>query len=522
MAKITERKSGILLHPTSLPGKDGIGDLGPEAYSWIDFLSKSGTQLWQILPLGPTGYGDSPYQCFSAFAGNPYLVSPILLLEDGLLNSTDLKNRPEFPTNEVDYGPAIEWKTSLLNKAFAAFSEKQSHKLSAEFENFCEEKKEWLEDFALFMAIKEEQELHPWLDWPEPLKTRESQALEQTRESLSGKIKKHKFNQFLFFRQWARLKAYSKQKGIEIIGDMPFVIALDSSDVWSNPELFLLDEKLNPTFVAGVPPDYFSATGQLWGNPLYDWDFHQKTNFKWWVSRLGAILELVDMVRLDHFRGFAAAWHVPYGNTTAIQGEWIPGPAIELFTELKRQFPNLPIIAEDLGVITQDVEDLRDGFELPGMKILQFGFSGDPEDDFLPHHYPVHCFAYTGSHDNNTARGWYDSATGFEQQFCQDYLNFDEDSEVSDAMIRAVWQSVANYAVTTLQDLLGLGEECRFNLPGTTSGNWKWRMSPDALSLTLASFLRKLNLLYSRLSLDEKEKYTHWLASRLGEGVKPH
>lgn len=357
-----ERKSGILLHPTSLPGKDGIGDLGPEAYSWIDFLSKSGTQMWQILPLGPTGYADSPYQCFSAFAGNPYLVSPILLMEDGLLKSPDLKNRPEFPINEVDYGPAINWKTDLLNIAFTAFTEKQAEKLKSEFENFCEEKKDWLNDFALFMAIKEEQELHPWLDWPEPLKTREKEALEQTQDRLAEKIKKHKFNQFLFFRQWARLKNYARQKGIEIIGDMPFVIALDSSDVWSNPELFLLDERLNPTFVAGVPPDYFSATGQLWGNPLYDWEYHQKTNFKWWVSRLGAILELVDMVRLDHFRGFAAAWHIPYGNTTAIEGEWIKGPAIELFTELKKQFPTLPIIAEDLGVITEDVEELRDGF----------------------------------------------------------------------------------------------------------------------------------------------------------------
>lgn len=518
----TDRKSGILLHPTSLPGPDGIGDLGPEAYRWVDFLSRSGTQLWQILPLGPTGYGDSPYQCFSAFAGNPFLVNPILLFEDGLLSSADLKDRPDFPLEEVDYGPAIDWKTSLLNRAYEAFAKKDDPRLRTEFENFCEEKKAWLEDYALFMAIKETQDLHPWVDWPEPLKTRDSAAIEEAKLTLADKILKHKFNQFLFFRQWLRLKAFAVERKVEIIGDMPFVISLDSSDVWARPELFLLDENLNPTFVAGVPPDYFSVTGQLWGNPLYDWEYHIATKFEWWVSRLGATLELVDMVRLDHFRGFAAAWHVPYRNTTAIEGEWVPGPAVELFNELKRNFPALPIIAEDLGVITEDVESLRDGFELPGMKILQFGFTGDPEDDFLPHHYPVHCFAYTGSHDNNTARGWFDDATESEQQFCKDYLHFEMAEEVAEAMIRAIWQSVAKFAVAPIQDFLGLGAETRFNLPGTTAGNWKWRMKPDALTSALNAKIRRMNLLYSRLSVEEKNRYTQWLESHRGDGVKPH
>jgi len=517
-----ERKSGILLHPTSLPGPDGIGDLGPEVYRWIDFLDRSGTQLWQILPLGPTGYGDSPYQCFSAFAGNPFLISPLVLFEEGLLRIQDLKERPDFPLNEVDFGPVIVWKTLLLNKAFLAFREKAQPALLREFEAFSEEKKDWLDDFALFMAIKESQDLHPWIEWPTSLKTRQPDAIEEAKNKLADTIQKHKFNQFFFFRQWARVKEYANQKGIQIIGDMPFVISLDSSDVWANPELFLLDEHLNPTFVAGVPPDYFSETGQLWGNPLYDWKFHQETNFTWWVSRLRSILEQVDMVRLDHFRGFAAAWHVPYGNETAIQGEWIPGPSLELFTELKKHFPNLPIIAEDLGIITPDVKNLRDGFGLPGMKILQFGFSGDPEDDFLPHHYPINCFAYTGSHDNNTARGWYDDATAFEQQFCRDYLGFDNEDDASWAMIRGVWQSVANFSLAPLQDFLGLGSQARFNLPGKMDGNWKWRMSANDASIDLADKIRNINLLFSRLPLPEKEKYSNWVASHRGDEVSPH
>ncbi len=518
----SDRKSGILLHPTALPGPDGIGDLGPEAYRWVDFLSRSGTQMWQILPLGPTGYGDSPYQCFSAFAGNPFLVSPILLLEDGLLTSADLKERPSFPIEEVDYGLAIDWKTHLLNTAFDAFTKKSTPRLAVEFEQFCENKKSWLEDYALFMAIKEIQQLHPWVDWPAPLKTREPEAIDGAKSMLADKIRKHKFNQFLFFRQWLRLKTFAQEKKVQIIGDMPFVISMDSSDVWARPQLFLLDGQLNPTFVAGVPPDYFSVTGQLWGNPLYNWEVHLSTNFEWWVSRLEATLELVDIVRLDHFRGFAAAWHVPYGNTTAIEGQWISGPAVELFNELKRNFPSLPIIAEDLGVITEDVESLREDFGLPGMKILQFGFTGDPEDDFLPHHYPVHCFAYTGSHDNNTARGWYDDASELEQQFCRDYLHFEQPDEVAEAMIRAIWQSVARYVVTPIQDFLGSGSPTRFNLPGTTSGNWKWRMAPDVLTSALNTKIRKMNLLYSRLSAEEKARYTQWLNARLGDAVKPH
>lgn len=517
-----ERKSGILLHPTSLPGPYGIGDLGPEAYRWIDFLADSGTQLWQILPLGPTGYGDSPYQCFSAFAGNPYLISPLMLVDDGLLSVSDLRDRPDFPVETVDYGSVISWKTALLHRAFASFEKNSSGDLHQEFQVFSEENRSWLDDYALFMAIKESQDLRSWTEWPLDLKMKEETAILNAKENLCSSIKKQRFNQFLFFRQWEGLKAYAHSKNVRIIGDMPFVISMDSADVWANPELFLLDENLNPTFVAGVPPDYFSATGQLWGNPLYRWENHQKTNFSWWVSRLRSILNLVDMVRLDHFRGFAAAWHVPYGNETAIEGEWIPGPAVELFTELKNNFPDLPIIAEDLGVITQDVESLRDGFGLPGMKILQFGFSGDPEDDFLPHHYAVHSVAYTGTHDNNTAKGWFDLASDFERAFCSDYLGFEGSEQVSWAMIRAVWQSAAVFALAPMQDLLALGIESRFNLPGKMDGNWQWRMKGADLTPQLAKRLKRFNLLYSRLSSQEKEKYTQWLNTCLGDAVKPH
>lgn len=517
-----ERKSGVLLHPTSLPGPDGIGDLGPEAYRWIDFLAKSGTQLWQILPLGPTGYGDSPYQCFSAFAGNPYLVNPLLLVEDGLLDFSDLKQRPTFPVDEVEYGPVIAWKTELLDQAFLAYRASADEGLKSEFNAFVEKNMSWIEDYALFMAIKESLGLISWTEWPQPLKTRQAQALDQARERLSETIEKHKFSQFLFFRQWARLREYASQKGIQIIGDMPFVISLDSSDVWANPKLFLLDEALNPTFVAGVPPDYFSATGQLWGNPLYNWKEHQRTNFAWWVARLRSILELVDIVRLDHFRGFAAAWHVPFGNPTAIEGEWISGPAVELFSELQRNFPDLPIIAEDLGVITPDVESLRDGFGLPGMKILQFAFSGDPEDDFLPHHYPVNCFAYSGTHDNNTAQGWYDDATMAERDFCRSYLNFEKDGDAAWEMVRSVWQSVARCALAPMQDLIGLGASTRINMPGKMDGNWKWRMRTTHLTNELIQKLRKINFLYSRLSAQEKKNFSNLLASRSGDAVKPH
>lgn len=518
----TNRFSGVLLHPTSFPGPDGIGDLGPEAYRWIDFLRGSGCQMWQILPLGPTGYGDSPYQCFSAFAGNPFLVSPLLLLEDELLTLNDLSDRPRFPAEKVDFGPVIIWKNKILDRAFANFQRlPKASRLAAEFEAFRSGQQSWLEDYSLFMAIKESQNGEPWNHWPKKLKFREDKALESFSKNNRAQIEKHQFSQFLFFRQWYALRDYAHQNGIQIIGDIPFVIAQDSADVWANPRLFLLDAELNPTVVAGVPPDYFSEDGQLWGNPLYDWPVHKADGYQWWKDRFAAVLSLVDKVRLDHFRGFAAAWNVPFGNPNARLGEWVKGPGIELIDELKRAFPNLPIIAEDLGVITPDVEEMRDRFELPGMKILQFAFTGDPEDDFLPHHYPVNCFAYTGSHDNNTARGWYDHATAREQDFCRRYLNVSGE-DIAWSMIRSCWQSVARYVVAPMQDLLSLGTEARMNLPGTQSGNWSWRMLPNVLTNSLKQRLWEMNLLYSRLSPEEKQRYTAKINSEMSGAVKPH
>jgi len=518
---LTERASGILLHPTSFPGPDGIGDLGSEAYRWIDFLKASGCQMWQILPLGPTGYGDSPYQCFSAFAGNPFLVSPLLLIEEGLLEITDLADRPSFPTECVDFGPVIIWKNKVLDRAFSRFHEKQPEAVTAAFIAFCQKNQSWLDDFSLFMAIKEEQNGQPWNIWPKPLKYHEANALNDFALSQAEKIEKHKFNQFLFYRQWEKLHRYAQENGIRIIGDVPFVVALDSADVWANPQLFLMDEDLNPTFIAGVPPDYFSRDGQLWGNPLYDWQVHEAQGYRWWLERLSAVLKLVDLVRLDHFRGFAAAWHVPFGSTTARNGKWIPGPGKKIFEVFQQKFPEMPIIAEDLGVITPDVKDMRDCFNLPGMKILQFGFTGDPEDDFLPHHYPVNCFAYTGSHDNNTAHGWYDQASAREQDFCRRYLNVSGD-DISWSMMRAIWQSVANDVVAPMQDLLSLGAEARMNLPGSQSGNWSWRMLPNALNDQLQQRMWELNLLYSRLPLEERARYTAQLNEELAGTVKPH
>lgn len=513
------RRSGVLLHPTSLPGPDGIGDLGPEAYRWIDFLADSGTQMWQVLPLGPTGYGDSPYQCFSAFAGNPYLVSPILLVENGLLSWNDLRDRPVFPVDKVDFGPVIDWKVKLLDRAFKHFSDTKIN--LAKFEDFSQSEKDWLDDYALFMAIKSDEGGDSWLTWPKLLRARDPQLLDDKRALLSDSIRKEKFKQFLFYEQWDALHQYAKSRGIQIIGDMPFVISMDSADVWANSELFLMDAEFKPTFVAGVPPDYFSATGQLWGNPLYRWEVHAKQNFKWWNDRLTAVLKLVDLVRLDHFRGFAAAWHIPFGNTTAVNGEWITGKGVELFNSLQSGYTVLPIIAEDLGVITEDVKSLRDGFNLPGMKILQFGFNGDPEDDFLPHHYPVNCFAYTGSHDNNTAQGWYDCASPKQQDFCRRYLNSSE-TDIPWSMMRAIWQSSAENVVAPMQDLLGLPEFARMNLPGTASGNWDWRMTGDDLNEDLRTRFKELNFLYGRLPQNQKSNFTQSINQSLAGVVKPH
>ena len=497
-----ERSGGILLHPTSLPGPYGIGDLGPQAYRFVDWLASTGCKLWQVLPLGPTGYGDSPYQCFSAFAGNPYLISVDLLLRDGLLTPDDLRDKPDFPASSVDYGWIIPWKLDLLQKAFSRFLSAPDD-LRREFDYFCAENASWLDDYALFMAIKEAHGGGAWNGWQKSIRTRKPSAMDKARKEFTDDIRRHSFYQFLFFRQWHDLRKYANDKDIKIIGDIPIFIAYDSADAWSNPDLFFLDEDSLPTVVAGVPPDYFSPTGQLWGNPLYRWDAHQETGYAWWIERFRAVLKMVDIIRLDHFRGFAGYYEIPFGSPTAETGRWVPGPGADFLKVLDEKLSDkrteeidLPIIAEDLGVITPDVVALRDGFKLPGMKILQFGFD-EPKNPFLPHNYPSHCVAYTGTHDNDTARGWFDTAPEAERRYALNYLNTDADHFVWELM-RGVWSSVAVYALAPMQDALNLGGYARMNFPSRLGGNWEWRMSEADMNEPLAKRLQGLNKLYLR------------------------
>ena len=498
-----ERSSGILLHPTSFPGPYGIGDLGPSAYQFIDWLADSGCKLWQILPLGPTGYGDSPYQCFSAFAGNPYLISPDFLLRDGLLHPNDLVEKLDFPDARVDFGRLIPWKLNLLERAFIRFLDLSAKTGKSDpepvrhaFDHFSAENVSWLPDYALFMAIKEANGGGAWGGWPEDLRDRDKAALQAAGQSLSDAVLRYTFYQFIFFRQWNALREYAHQKEIQIIGDIPIFVAYDSADVWANPELFYLDEQAQPTVVAGVPPDYFSPTGQLWGNPLYRWDVHRESGYAWWLDRFRAILGQVDIVRLDHFRGFAGYWEIPAGSPTAETGRWVPGPGEDFFSAVENELGELPIIAEDLGEITPDVIALRDQFNLPGMKIAQFGFSG-PDNAFLPHNYTENCVTYTGVHDNDTVRGWYESAPEHERDYARKYLKSDG-SDFSWDLLHAIWASVAVYALAPMQDLLSLGTEARMNFPGKLGGNWGWRLDASTLTDELKNRLGELNYIFRR------------------------
>jgi 4-alpha-glucanotransferase len=515
------RASGILLHPTSLPGPDGMGDLGPEAYRWIDFLHRSGCQFWQILPLGPTGYADSPYQCFSAFAGNPYLISATTLLDQELLEKTDLADRPDFPLERVDYGPVINWKISLLHRAYRHFSSGGDPKIHQEFDAFKEAHKGWLAPYAIFMAIKDQQGGGPWNEWPEALRKRETKTMNKFIIENVKEIEFQSFQQFIFYRQWSALRDYAHKKGIQIIGDIPIFVAYDSADVWVNKELFYLDEEDLPMVVAGVPPDYFSETGQLWGNPLYKWDIHQASGYQWWLDRMQAVLNQVDIVRLDHFRGFEAYWEVPFRNETAVKGRWVKGPGEDFLKVVEENLGELPIIAEDLGVITEPVKKMRDTFNLPGMKILQFAFASDPDDDFLPHNYLVNCVAYTGTHDNNTSCGWYEAAPERERDFCRRYLAR-SGQDIAWSLIRALWGSVAAWVLAPMQDFLSLGDWARMNYPGTASGNWCWRMHPDAINEALVSRLHETNLLYGRLPQDEKDAMRQSIIEDIQGQVLPH
>lgn len=494
---VNQRASGILLHPTSLPSPYGIGDLGPHAHGWIHFLSETGTGLWQVLPLGPTGYGDSPYQCFSAFAGNPYLISPDFLLQDGLLSGDDLDEIPDFPKEKVDYGRVIPWKLDLLNRAFQQFQNESFLDLQRALAQFQQREQHWLEDFCIFMAIKESQGGKPWVEWPEPLRDRVPEALDQFKEQYQYQVNRQTFMQFLFHRQWNQLREHADQKAIKIIGDLPIFVAHDSADVWVHREIFFLDSSGQPTQVAGVPPDYFSETGQLWGNPLYRWEVLRSQGYRWWLDRLKAVLSQVDIIRLDHFRGFAGYWAIPAGEKTAVNGHWQDGPGSDFFHTVKKQLGELPLIAEDLGEITADVIALREQFHLPGMKVLVFAFDSGPDNDFLPHHYTEDFAVYTGTHDNDTAVGWFERVEEEERAFAKRYLNANGEDIAWD-LIRAAWSSVGVFAIAPLQDLLSLDNSARMNYPGTKRGNWSWRMGVDDLDSDLNEQLMEINHLYSR------------------------
>ena len=494
---IYKRSSGVLLHPTSLPGPYGIGDLGPSAYQWIDFLSESGTGLWQVLPLGPTGYGDSPYQCFSAFAGNPYLVSPDTLLQEGLIHANDLVEVPKFPADKVDFGKVIYWKLDLLNRSYLQFQNKSDKSLQKDFNTFCEKQANWLNDYATFMALKESQGGKPWSEWPATLRDRDSGALETFQKENDFAVQRQMYLQFLFFRQWNELHLYANQKGVRIIGDIPIFIAHDSADAWTQRELLDLDQTGQPSVVAGVPPDYFSPTGQLWGNPLYRWEIHARDGFKWWMDRFRSAYSMVDIIRLDHFRGFAGYWEIPASEKTAENGRWVPGPGAAFFQKVHEVFDDLPIIAEDLGDITPDVNQLLEQFNFPGMRILVFAFNSGESNEFLPHHYPENCIVYTGTHDHDTAVGWFKRIEEGERSFAQRYLN-SSGEEIAWDLIQAAWSSAAVFAIAPLQDLLNLDNQARMNYPGNPSGNWTWRFDKSDLTPALKKRLVEVNYLYGR------------------------
>lgn len=502
------RTSGILLHPTSLPGKFGIGELGAEARAFVDFLHDAKQGLWQVLPLGQTGFGDSPYQCFSAFAGNAFLISLDELVESNLLTTDNLKDVPRFAETKIDFGEVIKFKTRALRQAFDNFKASSDEKIKNEFGFFAYTRAAWLDDYALYRALKNANDGAAWSGWDEPLKRREHEALGRERECLSDEIEAEKFYQFLFFKQWFALRHYANQRNVKIVGDIPIFVAYDSSDVWTNPEQFKLNADGSPRVVAGVPPDYFSKTGQLWGNPIYEWDRMRADDFAWWIKRFRATFELVDIVRLDHFRGFAACWEVPGADKTAERGNWTDALGRELLTAVKNALGDLPILAEDLGVITPDVEQLRDDFSLPGMRILQFAFGGDARNHDLPHNYIPNSVVYTGTHDNDTTVGWFESQAGAgstrdesqikrEREFCLRYLNSDG-QEIHWDMIRAVFASVSRIAIVPLQDVLGLGTDARMNLPASTNGNWNWRYRSADLNAEHARRLRELAEVYGR------------------------
>ena len=489
------RGSGILMHITSLPSPYGVGTMGKEAYEFVDFLHRAGQTHWQILPLTPTGYGDSPYQSCCAYAGNHYLIDLDALVEEGFLERSELERIDWFEQpDRVDFGRLYQHRLAVLRKAYDRFG------CSPEFDRFCADHSAWLSDFALFMALKEHHGGRPWYQWDEPLKRRDADAVWDARQAFKDEIRFYSFVQFLFFRQWTALRQYANDRGIRIIGDVPIYVPLDSVEVWSSPELFQLDEGLTPVAVAGCPPDGFSEDGQLWGNPLYRWDVMKADGYSWWMRRLDAASQLYDIVRLDHFRGFEAYWSVPYGHDTARQGRWIKGPGMDFIRALKAQLPHMALIAEDLGFLTQEVLQLRDDSGFPGMKVLEFAFDSQEPSVYLPHTYIANTVCYIGTHDNMTARQWLETAPAGVRSYAEAYMNLHQEEGLVWGVIRTAFASVSDLCIVQMQDYLALGGEARMNFPGTTSGaNWTWRMAPGSLNMDLARRIRELAQLYGRL-----------------------
>ena len=487
------RAAGLLLHVTSLPSPYGIGDVGPAAVAWVDRLQAAGQRWWQALPLGPTGYGDSPYQSLSSFAGNPLLISPDWLVEDGLVPASDCAAGSFSPTT-VDFDAVRRFKDTLLETAWKNFRGGARSDLRGDFERFGHEHAHWLDDYALFQALKARYEGAGYLEWPEEIIRRTPIALEQARRDLAGQVDRIRFDQFVLFRQGARLKAHAREKGVRLIGDLPFFVSPDSSDVWANPDIFLLDGQHRPRVVAGVPPDYFSAQGQRWGNPMYDWDALAARGYRWCIDRVRAVLAHVDAIRLDHFRGFAAAWHIPAGAPTAQSGQWRPGPGADFFVAVEKALGGLPFLAEDLGMITPDVGALRDAFHVPGTRVLQFAFDGHSDNPYLPQNDVPNTVVYTGTHDNPTTRGWYEDLPDAERRNLWGYLKRAPGTgeEAAPALLHLAWSSMAALAIAPLQDLLNLGKEARMNQPGSAEGNWRWRVTDTLLSASAFQSLRDL------------------------------
>jgi 4-alpha-glucanotransferase len=495
----TRRAAGVLLHPTSLPGSYGVGELGDDVISFLDWAQSAGMRIWQVLPLNPPGYGSSPYGCLSSFAGNPLLISPQRLMQEGLLTTEDVADVPRFSDEHVEFNRVTEYKATLLRTSWRRFQELASDELRAAHDAFVSaaEQSEWLDDYALFMALKEHAGGGPWWQWSKALVSREGRAMTRARREHTDAIRFWRYVQFLFFRQWNIVRESAHARGIRIMGDVPIYVAADSADVWGNQELFQLGETGEPSVVAGVPPDYFSANGQRWGNPLYRWDVMREQQYRWWVARVRTNLRMADVVRLDHFRGFAAYWEIPADEPTAVHGRWMPGPGAALFDAVREGLGELPLVAEDLGFITEDVHELRKGIGLPGMKILQFGFNHD-DSPHLPHRFDPHTVAYTGTHDNDTARGWFEHAPDEERDTALAYLGCTEVNDIAWGLIRAAYTSVAETSIVPMQDILDLGSEARMNTPGAESDNWSWRLLAGTLTHERAAKLRRLAVLTGR------------------------